>query len=404
VTSPHCERAIEDAVRYGNALLKFISPNDAGLTGSHQCGFYMPVSVWEMYTPHPPKTGRNDKHAVSILWQDGRITESTVTWYGAAKHEYRLTRFGRDFPFLNADMVGDLLVLIPRSVNEFIAYVLDYDDDIEELQSSLGVESFQNWGVYENGVPRKVESEDACVDRLIREASAVFTAFPSGEIFSEATRRILRTCRRKFSELTADEALMHAIETEYQLFQSVERVVSQNAVAGRLFKNIDEFIQTALSILNRRKARAGRSFENHVENLLTEAGIPHRMRPALGTDGRPDIVIPSEEAYLDPSWPEDKLFVIGLKTTCKDRWRQVLNEGRRVKAKHILTLQQGITGNQLKEMQDAGVSVVVPKPLHNKYPAVWQSVLLDVQGFIDRVKKRLAIPASERTSQPNLFL
>ena len=60
--------------------------------------------------------------------------------------------------------------------------------------------------------------------------------------------------------------------------------------------------------------------------------------------------------------------MIGLKTTCKDRWRQVLNEGRRVKAKHILTLQQGITGNQLKEMQEAGVSLVVPKPLHNKYP------------------------------------
>ena len=390
MTSPHCQRAIEDAMRHGNALLKFISPNDAGLTRSHQCGFYMPVPVWTMYTPHSPKTGRNDKHPVSILWQDGRITESMITWYGAAKHEYRLTRFGRDFPFLNADMVGDLLVLIPKSLTEFIAYVLDYDEDIEELQSALGVEAFENWGVYQNGVAVIVEAEDDCIDRLIREASAVLTDFPSGEVFSAATRKILQTCLKKFSELPPDEALMRAIETEYHLFQSVERIVCQNVVAGRLFENIDEFIQTALSILNRRKARAGRSFENHVEHILTEAGIPHKMRPALGTDGRPDILIPSEKAYMDPSWPENRLFVIGLKTTCKDRWRQVLNEGRRVQAKHILTLQQGITGNQLKEMQEARVSLVVPKKLHSKYPKAWQPALMDVQGFIETVKQQLA--------------
>ena len=199
----------------------------------------------------------------------------------------------------------------------------------------------------------------------------------------------MQTCLQKFSELPPDEALMRAIETEYHLFQSVKRIVCQNVVAGRLFKNIDEFIQTALSILNRRKARAGRSFENHVEHLLTEAGIPHKMRPALGTDGRPDILIPSEEAYLDLSWPENRLFVIGLKTTCKDRWRQVLNEGRRVQAKHILTLQQGITGNQLKEMQEAKIPLVVPKSLHNKYPKDWQSAILDVQGFIATVKQHL---------------
>jgi hypothetical protein len=389
VASAHCQRAIEDAVRHGNALLKFISPNDAGLTGSHQCGFYMPIPVWDIYTPHPPVAGRNDKHAVSILWQDDRITDSVITWYGAAKHEYRLTRFGRDFPFLNADMVGDLLVLIPKSLNEFIAYVFDSDEDIEELESALGVESFQNWGVYQNGAARDIDSEDACIGRLIRDASGTYTDFPAGEVFSEAARNILQTCKKKFSELPPDEALMRAIETEYQLFQSVERVVCQNAVTGRFFTNIDEFIQTALSILNRRKARAGRSFENHVEYILTKAGIPHKMRPALGTDGRPDILIPGEEAYSDLSWPESRLFVIGLKTTCKDRWRQVLNEGRRVKAKHILTLQQGITENQLKEMQEAGVSLVVPKPLHNKYPEAWQSTLLDVQGFMETIKQQL---------------
>ena len=61
---------------------------------------------------------------------------------------------------------------------------------------------------------------------------------------------------------------MRSYQTEYQIFQSVERQVCQNEVSGRLFKNIDDFLHTAASIMNRRKARAGRSFENHVEHLL----------------------------------------------------------------------------------------------------------------------------------------
>lgn len=388
--SPYCERAIEDALQHGNALLKFISPNNAGLTGSHECGFYLPYSLWEMYTPHPPVKGRIDKHPVSILWQDGRVTDSMITWYGdKTRREYRLTRFGKDFPFLNEDVVGDLLVLIAKSPNEFLAYVLDYDEDIEEIQTSLGVEAFAHWGAYRDGAPQQVETEDACIDRKIREFSAAMTAFPTGAVFSQTTRAILTECLKKFPQLAADEALLCAYQTEYQVFQSVERQVCQNEVSGRLFKNIDDFINTASSIMQRRKSRAGRSFENHVEHLLTQAGVPHKMRAALGADGRPDIVIPDERAYFDASFPTEKLFIVGLKTTCKDRWRQVLNEGRRVAAKHILTLQPGITSAQLAEMHAAQVSLVVPKALHKSFPKERTINLLSVESFIQTVKQQL---------------
>jgi len=46
---------------------------------------------------------------------------------------------------------------------------------------------------------------------------------------------------------------------------------------------------------------------------------------AIGdVDGRPDVIIPGRDEYLNKSYPIDKLCVIGVKTTCKDRWRQVL--------------------------------------------------------------------------------
>lgn len=323
-----------------------------------------------------------------------RATESVITWYGAKNHEYRLTRFGKDFPFLNEDVVGDLLVLIARSRDEFLAYVLDYDEDIEEMQSALGVEAFESWGVYREGAAQNLEttteSEDECIDRQIRAFSSTLSGFPSGEVFSETARRILRECIGKFTQLPSDELLVQSNQTEYRIFQSVERRVCQNQVSGRLFKDIDDFIHTAASIMNRRKARAGRSFDNHVEYLLTQAGIPHKMRRSLGTDGRPDIVIPNEEAYFDPAWPEQKLFIVGLKTTCKDRWRQVLNEGLRVRAKYIFTLQQGISGAQLQEMHAAGVSLVVPHPLHRSFPKGSAISLLSVETFIQNVRDQLS--------------
>lgn len=390
--SPYCERAIEDALHFGNALLKFISPNNVGLTGSHECGFYLPKGVWEMYTPHPPLKGRLDKHPITILWQDGRVTQSVITWYGSkTRSEYRLTRFGHDFPFLTADVVGDLLVLIAKSPDEFIAYVLDYDEDIEEVQSALGVEAFEHWGAYRDGAPQQVETEDACIEKQIRDFSAKLTEFPTGAVFSKKTQEILLACLKKFVEYSADDALMRAYQTEYILFQSVERQVCQNEVSGRLFRSIDDFLKTAASIMNRRKARAGRSFENHVEYLLTRAKIPHKMRPSLGADGKPDVIIPNEAAYFDSSFPPNKLFVIGLKTTCKDRWRQVLNEAPKHPSKHIFTLQHGITRNQLTEMHKAHVTLIVPKSLQKSYPAGHNITILKVEDFIKQVTHKLHV-------------
>ncbi|MGC2639295.1 MAG: type II restriction endonuclease [Acidobacteriaceae bacterium] len=99
--------------------------------------------------------------------------------------------------------------------------------------------------------------------------------------------------------------------------------------------------------------------------------------------------MPGVAAYLDPEWPTERLFVVGVKTTCKDRWRQVLNEARRVQRKYILTIQPGISEKQLAEMHGAGVSLIVPKALHRDYPATTQVEILTVEQFVARVESDL---------------
>ncbi len=381
------DRVIEDALRYGRALLKFISPNNVGLTGGHECGYYLPKSAWELYTPHPPDKGANKEHFVDVTWPDGRVTNSCIKWYGlGTRSEYRLTRFGRDFPWLTEDNIGDLLVLIPTGPKTLTAHVLDLEEDIEQVQAALGIEFTGSWAVYSVEERAEGVSEDDCIDHRFREFAAALDAFPTTTRFSEEAVATLGACLKEFSTIPPDKKVLSLVESEYRLFRLVERCLCANEIT-RLFKSVDDFLQTAATMMNRRKARAGRSLENHVGFVLRESEIPFDVRPEV--DGKPDIIIPSKAAYDDSSYPVDRLFMVGVKTTCKDRWRQVLNEAQRIPTKHLLTIQPGISGAQLGEMRQAGVQLIVPKPLHDRYPPDNIRDLSSIDAFIATVKDRL---------------
>ena len=123
---------------------------------------------------------------------------------------------------------------------------------------------------------------------------------------------------------------------------------------------------------------------------LREIGLSGYRCNHSGLPGKPDVVIPSVKAYNDPSYPDTKLFIVGVKTTCKDRWRQVLSEAPQIRTKHLLTLQEGISPRQLEEMHRNHVVLVVPKPLHDKYPTDHRIRLLGLDAFIASARKILA--------------
>lgn len=383
MSSPFCERAIEDALKYKKAILKVISPNDVGATGGHQSGYYLPKEVWHLFTTQEPIRGINHHHSVQVTWQDGNVTDSNIIWYGKAKSEYRLTKFGRDFPYLDDDNVGNLLVLIPKTLTEFYAYVLDNDDDIEEIQSTLGVELIKNWVAYQEGIAIE-ETEDVCLNRKFRGFVADVHKLPPGVVFSATTREALIDCVNGFLGFSPDDQLVYLIDEEYTLFKMAERKVFEPEVT-RVFRDIDDFIETAMSILQSRRVRAGRSLENHVEFLLEQAGIPYEMRRRVDKT-EPDIIIPNKLSYDDPTFPENRLFMIALKMSCKDRWRQVTREAPRIKHKHIITMQKGISERQLEEMAHLNVSLVVPKKLHKEYPKDGRKVLVTIERLLELLK------------------
>jgi hypothetical protein len=96
--------------------------------------------------------------------------------------------------------------------------------------------------------------------------------FQSTTWFSEKSRSALVECITDFLNAKIDLQLTKLMEAEYKLFQIIERRLSQNEIS-RLFKSIDDFLSTAAKIMNRRKARAGRSLFRSLCRSLSRNNI-----------------------------------------------------------------------------------------------------------------------------------
>jgi EcoRII C terminal/Restriction endonuclease EcoRII, N-terminal len=382
-----CSRAISSALEAGTAILKVISANDAGATGAHQYGPLLPhqKDAWRVFTPHPPVRGDdNPKHEVTVRWHDGRVTDSVVTWYGHKKAEYRLTRFGKGFPHFRPDAVGNLLVLVPRTLDQFEGFVLETDEDIDDLLAALGVDLARGWALYDGS---QLTLLDDPIQRRFDEFLATLSSFPKGAVFAATATGALLDGSSTYLSLSLDDQLVQAVDTESDLFYQAEWRLLKDVVKGP-FSDMESFIEVANSTLQRRKSRRGQSLENHVDILLNRTSIPHEMRPS-DIYGVPDVVIPSSAAYADSSYPRDKVVILACKSTCKDRWRQVLEEGPLVPTKHLMTLQPGISRSQLKAMQSADVRLIVPESLHAHYAPKDRSELMSVESFVEKVRVTL---------------
>ena len=80
--------------------------------------------------------------------------------------------------------------------------------------------------------------------------------------------------------------------------------------------------------------------------------------------------------------------MLGVKSSCKDRWRQVLAEADRIEKKHLLTLEAAISENQTEEMQAKHLQLVLPEQLHDTYSETQRSWLFSVTQFTELVRQR----------------
>ena len=189
-----------------------------------------------------------------------------------------------------------------------------------------------------------------------------------------------------------DEALLNWLDTEERLFRAHEaRIVGQRVRDGFLddagAADIDAFVRFSLTVQNRRKSRAGHAFENHVEEILRLWGLRFERGATTESRSKPDFLLPGRAEYLDPTFPVSRLVVLGAKTTCKDRWRQVLDEAQRVPDKHLLTVESGISLDQTATMRDRRLQLIVPHAIQATYSAEQRAWLWTFRSFLEFARR-----------------
>lgn len=230
------------------------------------------------------------------------------------------------------------------------------------------------------------EPEGARLDQLIDPFGLVF---PKTRAFSALARASLPDVSAADD---ADGALVDWLDREEQLFRRLERrIVAERVGAG--FQSlgavdVDGFLAFSLSVQNRRKARAGQALENHLEAVFEAQDIQYTRGAETENRNKPDFLFPGAAEYRDADFPASRLTMLGAKSTLKDRWRQVLSEAERIRQKHLLTLEPGISDNQTNEMQAKSLQLVVPRRLHETFRPAQQAWLLDLTAFLAIARER----------------
>lgn len=370
------------------AFCRFITANDTGKNGSHQAGFYIPKCAAALLFETPGVKGENKDKLVKVKWQDDFTTDSRFIYYGqGTRNEYRITRFGKGFPFFEEDNVGDLLIIAKQSEDYYDGFVLQADQDIDDFFAFFNLSPEMTNQLIDISQAKTPEKQ---LETSIQKLVSLYTDFPETTQMAKFARDIYNEANQITDDdicKTPDLQLLKWIDTEYALFRNFEEKIYA-PIYSMPFPNCQELVKFSNIILNRRKSRAGKSLEHHLATIFTSAKLEYEEQAVTEDNKKPDFLFPSGEAYHNLMFPADKLVFLGAKTTCKDRWRQVLNEANRIETKYLFTLQQGISKNQLQEMKHEHLKLVVPSPYLSSFDKEFQSEIETLSSFINIVKEK----------------
>ncbi len=338
----------------------------------------------------------------AILQESGKLT-----WYDARERhptrtEYRL--YYSTNPAIHAAVPGDLVVIGRLSENEVAVIIAAQGSTFEhqimwlfgldEVGTELVIRDLKQDDVELNYAGQyiveslgfEVVKEDK--DYLDNILSVFGEKFPSTRVFSDYARSTLSSVSPVENP---DTTLVAWVEREELLFRTLERhIVSKRLEQGfgAEGNDVDEFISFSLSVQNRRKSRAGLSFENHLSVIFDANSVEFSRGAKTERNNKPDFLFPRIEFYRDSHFSADLLTMLGVKTTSKDRWRQVLSEADRIEKKHLITLEPAISENQTDEMHSQNLQLVIPRPLIETYNERQQERLMGLSDFIELVKDR----------------
>lgn len=390
--------------------IKRLSGNDTLANGSHQAGPYIAREFLLQVFPTINRTDIKNPDVRFDLYIDSSADYRNVraVYYNNAlfdgtRNETRLTNFGgQSSALLDPDSIGALTVFAFRlnAVGAAIdchVWVCQHEieaDIVEDIVGPVEPGKFLVWSPVHSATNLPLLDIPSLRSSCWLDSAALppswITDFPA---VAEIVRKSVEL--RTLAAFPPDQRLMKRRECEFELFRSVEQAVELPHIhAG--FTTVEDFLCRAQTILQRRKKRAGQSLELHTREIFIEERLIENVnfsyQPVSENGKKPDFLFPSQTAYQDASFPASNLRMLAVKTTCKERWRQILSEANRIQNKHLLTLQEGVSESQFQEMTNACIQLVVPAQRVESFPPAVRPHLQTLESFIADVRL-LTVPS-----------
>ena len=397
---------------FEGAAAKRLSAVEADSSRSNQHEFNASKGLTEIMGPDD-----REKIPAVFIWIDdenGFISEEGyLTWYDARRRHPTRSEYRLYFPS-NTIMIkaneGDAVFFALRSDGSILTIITPKNSTSEnqiaflfglqdQLQQTFRIRDFKKNKPVETdfairmilaelGLETTTEAPDLLQDMLDHFGKT----FPSTKIFSKYARSTLPNVSAIDDP---DTALISWLEQEELLFRTLERNIVQEQI-NKGFNDVDEFVTYSLSVQNRRKSRAGHALENQLEEVFRQFGVKYVRGAMTEKKSKPDFLFPSEYDYKDPSFLNSKLTMLGAKTSCKDRWRQILTEAERIKEKHLITLEPSISIDQTTEMASKNIQLIVPTPLQITFTKKQKNCLINLSDFLGIIAEKDQMSQNQR--------
>lgn len=260
-------------------------------------------------------------------------------------------------------------------------------DEAELLESMLDLDSTFQAGLFDpDNLPGTLAAE---TEQLITELNNALHYGTLSEFIKQAaimpSSAELASCAQQvWLETSGDtslnpwdlarpgDAIMRiSRDIEYTLFKRSEirlraaqvlSILSQRKqLASAIVHGFPELDTTFLSASQTRKSRAGQSFEYHIERMFRDGHIRFQEQ-AIISSRRPDFVLPDVTTLESPSRARDEAMIVSLKTTLRERWKQLSLE--RIRGDIFLaTVDDRVTASAIDDMANNGIYLMVPESL-----------------------------------------
>ena len=393
---------------FSGVAMKTLSAVEADPSRSHQHEFNGAKSLMKVFG----EAGEKQRfESLFIYLSDGDdepvVAEGTLTWYDSRLKHATRTEHRFYFPTNQVSMVaaeGDLLVIGRRPDNSLLVIIAQGGSTIasqvqwlfgvhpehkgfsvrEELETEQDRIHFASAFILEQlGIePEEPAVAENYLDTMLTKFGG---KLPPTVLFSAYARE---TVPELNPVNDPDAALLGWMEREEILFRTMEKHLLGDRLQKGFADDVDGFLAFSLAVQNRRKSRSGHALENHLEVIFTANGLRYERGAATEGKAKPDFLFPGSKEYKDAGYDAALLTMLGAKTTCKDRWRQVLAEAKRIDQKHLLTLEAAISSHQTDQMQEHNLHLVVPRGLHETFTPAQRLHLLNVSEFTALVRDR----------------